>query len=79
MKPGDLVRVVSPIAKFAPVHDRIGKRHELHHDDLVVFLGLDEGLSSWWGQPIVSVLSPIGKVAIDDRWLAVVQPEAMGV
>ena len=79
MEPGDLMRVASPIAKFAPVYDDIGKPFELHHGDSVVFLRREEGESERRGQPMVSVLSPIGKVFIDDRWLAVVQPEATGV
>lgn len=75
MEPGDLVRVTSPIAHFAPVYDDIGKRHELQHGDQVIFLRRDVEVSERRGQPMVSVLSSIGKVFIDDRWLAHVQGE----
>ena len=79
MKPGDLMRVASPIAKFAPVYDDNGKSHELHHGDQVIFLRRESLASERRGQPMVSVLSPVGKVFIDDRWLARVQPAGESV
>ena len=79
MEPGDLVRVAAHVTRFAPVYDDIGKRHHLLHGDSVIFLSREAKVGERRGQPMVSVLSPIGKVFIDDRWLAVVQPEATGV